>query len=184
MRDALDYTIETANGRFGMRIVDVAAEERRLVLTVELDDPSELPRAMQGFGVRFAKAVQRKRDVGGPVLADRYAAAVIIEPPRAKRRRLRELMIQTNEVLQHSIDATTGWDHLDEEIHDIARRGPPLVRMGLLTGELVFRTWMGMTSFFTERDRNRNEWLSIYRRENIKAIRMGLRPPYPWAPKK
>ena len=184
MRRALDYTIDTASGRFGMRIVDFAPEERRLVLTVELDDPGELPRAMQGFGVRFAKAVQRERDVGGPVLADRYAAAVVPEAPRVKKRRMRELAIRTNEVLQHLIDAETGWDHLDEEIHDIARRGPPVVRMGLLAGELFFRTWMGMTSFYTERDRRRNEWLSIYRRENIKALSMGRRAPYPWAPKK
>src|SRR5688572_6505653 len=61
MRAALDYTTRTAEGRFGMRIVDVAPEERKLVLTVELDAPEELPRAMQGFGVRFAKAVQRQR---------------------------------------------------------------------------------------------------------------------------
>jgi hypothetical protein len=71
--------------RFGMRIVMYRIEADRLLMVVEADDRDALTRGMQGFGIRFSKAINRMMGTEGTIFAERYHLQVLDEPDQTRR---------------------------------------------------------------------------------------------------
>ncbi len=63
--------------RFGLRIVFYRVEPQQLLLMVEADDRTALTRGMQGFGIRFSKAINRMMGTEGTIFAERYHLQVL-----------------------------------------------------------------------------------------------------------
>ncbi len=74
-----------ATDRFGVRIVEFSVQGNHLHLVVEADGSEALSRAMQGFGIRVAKGLNRMMNRGGRVLADRYHARPLRTPTEVRR---------------------------------------------------------------------------------------------------
>jgi hypothetical protein len=71
--------------RFGMRIVFYRIESDRLRLVIEADDRDALTRGMQGFGIRFSKAINRMMGTEGTIFAERYHLQVLDQPDETRR---------------------------------------------------------------------------------------------------
>ena len=54
---AIEQALREIKHRFGMRVVHYSIQGNHLHLIVEIDDPSMLPRAIQGLAVRLAKTL-------------------------------------------------------------------------------------------------------------------------------
>jgi len=74
---AIEQALREIKHRFGMRVVHYSIQGNHLHLIVEIDDPSMLPRAIQGFAVRLAKTLNRLAARSGKVFLDRYHAHVL-----------------------------------------------------------------------------------------------------------
>lgn len=79
VRDAIRAGAE----RFGMRVVHFAVLRDHVHLVVEASDKRALSRAMQGLGIRLAKAVNRG-ERSGKVFRDRYHATALESPRRVR----------------------------------------------------------------------------------------------------
>jgi REP element-mobilizing transposase RayT len=66
--------------RFHMRIVEFSVMTNHLHLVCETADEQALSRAVQGLGIRIARALNRLWDRVGRVFADRYHARVLKTP--------------------------------------------------------------------------------------------------------
>jgi hypothetical protein len=75
------------------RIVEFSVQDDRLLLICEASDRDALSRGMQGFGVRFARAVNRARGARGKVFSDRYDDR-ILRTPEQVRSGLRYVLLQ------------------------------------------------------------------------------------------
>jgi REP element-mobilizing transposase RayT len=74
-----------ARNRFGARLTHFSIQANHLHLIVEAASKRALSRAMQGLGIRVAKAVNRKLARRGNVLADRYHARALRTPLEVRR---------------------------------------------------------------------------------------------------
>ena len=74
---AIEQALREIKHRFGMRVVHYSIQGNHLHLIVEIDDPSMLPRAIQGLAVRLAKTLNRLAARSGKVFLDRYHAHVL-----------------------------------------------------------------------------------------------------------
>jgi hypothetical protein len=71
--------------RFGMRIVFYRIAADRLMMLVEADDRDALTRGMQGFGIRFSKAINRMMGTEGTIFAERYHLEVLVQSEQTRR---------------------------------------------------------------------------------------------------
>lgn len=71
--------------RFGVTIVQFSLQGNHAHFVVEAPGDAALSRAMQGFGVRVARALNRVMKRRGRVLADRYHAHVLRTPHEVRR---------------------------------------------------------------------------------------------------
>jgi len=76
-----------ANDRFGMRLCHFAVLGNHIHFLVEARDARSLSQAMQGLGVRIAKALNRVMGKRGAVYADRYHARILRTPMEVARAR-------------------------------------------------------------------------------------------------
>src|SRR2546426_1723125 len=76
-RSAIEDALREVKLRFGMRVVHYSIQGNHLHLIVEVDDPSILPHAIQGFAVRLARALNEIASRNGKVFLDRYHAHVL-----------------------------------------------------------------------------------------------------------
>jgi len=74
---AIEQALREIKHRFGMRVVHYSIQGNHLHLIVEIDDPSMLPHAIQGFAVRLARALNEIASRNGKVFLDRYHAHVL-----------------------------------------------------------------------------------------------------------
>lgn len=74
-----------ARTRFGTRLTHFSIQANHLHLIIEAASKAALSRAMQGLGIRVAKAVNRKHGRRGSVLADRYHARALRTPLEVRR---------------------------------------------------------------------------------------------------
>jgi len=71
----------------GFRLVHYAVMGNHVHLLVEAQDRVKLATAMQGLGVRIAKALNRVMGRSGRVIGDRYHAHILKTPSEVKRAR-------------------------------------------------------------------------------------------------
>jgi REP element-mobilizing transposase RayT len=76
--------IAHAAQRFGVTIVEFSVQGNHVHLVVEAPEDAALSQAMQGFGIRVAKGLNRMMNRSGRVFADRYHAHVLRTPPEAR----------------------------------------------------------------------------------------------------
>jgi REP element-mobilizing transposase RayT len=69
--------IAKAADRFGVRIIEFSVQGNHMHLVVEAGAHEALSRAMQGFGIRVAKGLNRMMNRRGRVFADRYHAHIL-----------------------------------------------------------------------------------------------------------
>src|SRR5258708_17523527 len=74
-----------ANDRFGMRLCHFAVMGNHIHFLVEAGGKESLAKAMQGLGVRIARAMQRVMGKPGSVYADRYHARLLKTPTEVSR---------------------------------------------------------------------------------------------------
>jgi hypothetical protein len=146
MRRPLDRSVEAARNRFGVRIVKHWIEESRIVLLVEAPRREALSRAMQGFGIRFAKAVHRELDTRGPVLDERFHLVVLRNRPQV-REALGRMLRRTNRRFREELDSLQGLYTTDNAL-EATDRGPPIVRFALLGLELAAMVATSRASMF------------------------------------
>src|SRR5262249_37332360 len=77
--------IAAAANRLGVTIERVSVQGSHVHLVVEAPATRALSRAMQGFGIRVAKGLNKMMHKRGPVLEDRYHAHVLRTPSEARR---------------------------------------------------------------------------------------------------
>jgi hypothetical protein len=77
MRKIAKKSVELAQDRFGMRILQASLAGLSMFLVVEASSREDLSRAMQGLGVRVAKRTNLAFDTRGRVFAQRYAMIVL-----------------------------------------------------------------------------------------------------------
>jgi REP element-mobilizing transposase RayT len=74
-----------ARDRFGVRFIHFSIQSNHIHLLVEAKDQVALGRAMKGFGVRVARALNRLAGRSGRVIADRYHARYLRTPSEVRR---------------------------------------------------------------------------------------------------
>lgn len=72
-----------ATSRFGVRITRFSVQGNHIHMIVEADAAAELSRAMQGLGIRLARALNKLIGRKGQVFEDRYHARVLRSPREA-----------------------------------------------------------------------------------------------------
>ena len=77
--------LESAVGRFGLRVIEYSVLGNHLHLLVEADDSESLSRGMQGLTVRIAKALNALMSEQGSVFADHYDARLLKTPTQLVR---------------------------------------------------------------------------------------------------
>jgi REP element-mobilizing transposase RayT len=77
--------IARAADRFRVTIVQFSVQGNHVHLVVEAPETEALSRAMQGFGIRVAKGLNKMMNKRGAVFADRYHAHVLRTPTEARR---------------------------------------------------------------------------------------------------
>ncbi len=82
---ALSRAFGAAAERFGVRIVQFSVQGNHVHLVVEASSNEALSRAMKGFSVRVARALNRVINRRGTVHADRYHAHVLRTPTETRR---------------------------------------------------------------------------------------------------
>lgn len=162
MRRPLDRSVEAARNRFGVRIVRHWIEENRIVLLMEAPTRESLSRAMQGFGIRFAKSVHREMGTRGPVLDERFHLVVLRNRPQV-REALGRMLRRTNRRFREELDSLQGLYTTDKAL-EATDRGPPLVRFALLGLELATMVATSRASMFS-RETMRNAGAMIRQEE-------------------
>ena len=71
---------EKSCGRFGARLVEFSVQGNHLHLIVEADSNAALSRALQGLGIRIAKALNAMMKRAGAVFADHYHSRLLKTP--------------------------------------------------------------------------------------------------------
>jgi REP element-mobilizing transposase RayT len=82
---ALSRCFYVARDRLGCRITHFSLQGNHAHLIVELTDEPALARAMQGFAIRAAKALNRLMRRRGKVFSDRYHTHVLRTPTEVAR---------------------------------------------------------------------------------------------------
>jgi REP element-mobilizing transposase RayT len=77
---AIEETFSRGCERPGFRLVHYSLQGNHAHLIVEARDRSALGRGMMAIGSRLARAVNRVRGHGGPVIADRYHHRILPTP--------------------------------------------------------------------------------------------------------
>lgn len=72
--------VQRALWRFKARLIEYSVQGNHLHLIVEADDTESLSRAMQGFGIRLAKALNALMRRAGGVFDDHYFARLLKTP--------------------------------------------------------------------------------------------------------
>ena len=80
MLPAVVNALAESADRFGTRFVFYRIEKDHLLLLLESPDRVSLERAMQGFGIRLSKALNRVMGSAGSVFAERYHLHVLETP--------------------------------------------------------------------------------------------------------
>ena len=106
---AIHGALHAAAEREGFRIIHYSVQGDHLHLIVEADSSRALARGMQGLGVRLARAVNRRLERKGPVLADRYHARVLANPTAVKHALLYVLNNARHHAAQRGATYPRGW---------------------------------------------------------------------------
>lgn len=77
--------LETALGRFGLRVIEYAVLGNHIHLIVEADDARALARGIQGLSIRIAKSLNLLMNRSGPLFADHYHARLLTTPTELVR---------------------------------------------------------------------------------------------------
>ena len=98
----VERCLQRACERFGVRIVHFSVQSNHLHLIVEAPDAESLARAMKGFGVRIARAVNKLLGRKGRVIVDRYHHR-LLRTPKEVRHALSYVLNNIRRHLAHAL---------------------------------------------------------------------------------